>query len=389
MTGKTRPRVMVVVTAAVTARLFMRGYVEYLADEGYDVMLVADDLSELEEPLAARGIVVRSLPMRRDPDPVRDLISLARMVRLIARARPDSIIFATPKASLLTSVAAWLLRVPVRVYELWGLRFETAQGIPRTVFRSMERIIAWCSTAVVANSTSLADRAVELGVTSRSRVVVPASGSSHGVDADHFSRDVALPPLDLETAQFLASCPGHTIGFVGRLHPDKGVDELIEAARSLHRAGMQVRVVLVGGQEGAEVPAAGELPLHAVGDVDDVRPYLAKFDVLVLMSKREGFPNVVLEAAAMQVPAVVSDATGCVDSVEDGVTGVVVPVGDVRALADALSAVFSDPNARAKMGKAARRRVLEEFVPRDVWAAHEEHVRGGAGARSGSKKMAL
>jgi len=352
----------------------MRGYVGFLAESGYDVTLVADDVSELGDVLAQRGVSAFSLPMRRDPSPVHDIRSLARMVALVRRIRPDALIYATPKASLLASTAARMLRVPVRVYELWGLRFETASGVSRKIFQGIEWAIASSSTAIVANSASLAARTVGLGIAKADRIAVPASGSSHGVDSEYFSPSAQYPDVDPDTSLFLERTEGMTIGYVGRLHPDKGVDVLLRAADRLRARGMASRVVLVGGDEGAELPHFEGLAVHATGEIQDVRPYLARFDVLVLMSRREGFPNVVLEAAAMQVPAVVSDATGCIDSVEPAVTGMVVPVGADDQLADALTQLFTHPGQMRTMGEAARRRAVDAFQPRLVWGALEQHL---------------
>jgi glycosyltransferase involved in cell wall biosynthesis len=372
--GAPRHKIMVVVTAAVTARLFMRGYVEFLAESGYEVTLVADDVNEIREALAERGVAAYSLPMRRDPSPAHDIRSLARMITLMRRIRPDAVIYATPKASLLTSIAARLLRVPVRIYELWGIRFETATGAARTIFRGIERVIASSSTAIVANSASLARRAVGLGITTSDRIGVPASGSSHGVDAEYFSPDAPRAELDADTAQFFEENPGSTIGYVGRLHPDKGVDVLLDAAERVHSEGTAVRVVLVGGDEGATSPGRRELPVHRTGEAADVRPYLAAFDVLVLMSRREGFPNVVLEAAAMRVPAIVSDSTGCVDSVAPGETGVVVRAGDADSLARVMTELLAASEMLHIMGDRARERAIREFEPRRVWGALAAHL---------------
>ncbi|MGN7861652.1 glycosyltransferase [Microbacterium sp. 22303] len=362
------------VTAAVTARLFMRGYVEFLAESGYEVTLVADDVSEIGEALAGLGVATVALPMRRDPSLVHDVRSLTRMIALIRRIRPDGVIYATPKASLLTSIAARLLHVPVRIYELWGIRFETATGAARIVFRGIERVIASSSTAIVANSASLAERAVSLGITTSDRVEVPASGSSHGVDAEYFSPDAPHAGLDADTARFFEENPGRTIGYVGRLHPDKGVGVLLDAAERVYSEGTAVRVVLVGGNEGATSLGRQNLPVHRTGEAADVRPYLAAFDVLVLMSLREGFPNVVLEAAAMRVPAIVSDSTGCVDSVAPGETGVVVPAGDADQLAHVMTELLAESELLHIMGDRARERAIRDFEPRRVWGALAAHL---------------
>jgi len=365
------PRVLFIVTAGSTARSFARGYVAYLAAAGYDVTLVADDVRTVSRELRSLGVKTESLAMKRDPSPAADLASLARMIRLVNRVQPDALLYATPKASMLASLAGLFLNVPVRVYQLWGLRLETVTGVKREMFRQLERLIFRCSTTIVANSGSLATRASMLGISTRDRIEVPGAGSSHGVDLSKFSVDAPSSDVDMTTRTFLDSHPGVTVGFIGRIHPDKGLDALLEALDGQDG----FRILIVGRDEGSALPSPSGVPVHFVGEVSDVRPYLKTFDLLVLMSLREGFPNVVLEAAAMHVPAIVSDATGCIDSVVHAQTGVVVPVGDISRLREALHDLAGDAEKRAYMGAMARRRVEELFSQEVVWGRNESLLR--------------
>lgn len=386
MSDDTRPHVILMVTAEITARLFVAGYAEYLARNGFRVTLMADDLSAIEHEMGRRGVATRSLPMRRDPNLWRDLISLRRMWSLVRSERPDAVMYATPKASLLGSIVSKALHVPVRIYGLWGLRFETERGPKRSVLRLLERVTASASTKVLANSPSLAAEAERSGIARPGKVTVLGSGSSHGVDVHRFAPDAEVPNLDDATKDFLQRGDGPVVGFVGRLHPDKGVDTLLEAASRLRREGSPARFLLVGSDEGAlEVSGhdeEGRWNVHFVGSAEDVRPYLCSIDVLVLMSRREGFPNAVLEAAAMGVPAVVADSTGTIDSVVDEVTGLILPTGDSHRLADALVRLLEDPGARERMGRSARARVAAEFSQDHVWALHADHLRRSLGGRT-------
>jgi glycosyltransferase involved in cell wall biosynthesis len=171
------------------------------------------------------------------------------------------------------------------------------------------------------------------------------------------------------------------IGFVGRLHPDKGMDTLLGALRLCADSGVTAQLLVVGADEGAVLDdridgTRGSVAVHTTGHADDVRPMLRAMDVLVLPSRREGFPNVVLEAAGMEVPAVVSDATGCVDAVVQDVTGLITPVGDESALAEALQALLRDNDRRRELGAAARRRAVEQFAPEAVWSLHSQRWAG-------------
>ncbi|MFJ4044402.1 glycosyltransferase [Microbacterium sp. NPDC089987] len=373
--GTPSQRLCFVVTAESTAMTFLQGYLEYLKEDGWNVTLVCSPGRRVAEYSERENIPFVPVKMRRGPSPIFDVLSLLRLIRVLRRVRPDVLVYATPKASLLAASAGALLGIPVRAYELWGLRAETVSGLRGRVLAALEWTTARLSTTYIANSHSLARRARELGVAGGKKARVLGKGSSHGVDAEHFSREATshqLLPSD-DHVEGRASVP--VVGFIGRLHPDKGIDTLFAALEEVALSGVPFQVVLVGRHDGVDAgPLLSRLqervPVHFVGQVQDVRPALASMDVLVLPSRREGFPNVVLEAAAMEVPAIVSDATGCVDSVLDGKTGFVTPVGNVTRLAAALDRLLTDDTLRREMGRTARQQVLTDFVPRQVWAKH-------------------
>jgi glycosyltransferase involved in cell wall biosynthesis len=374
----TKPRLCFVVTSHVSATTFLKGYLRFLG-RNWDVVLICAPHPALATLALEEGITLHALPMARNPSPVKDLISLMSLIRLLSRIEPDVVVYATPKASLLTSIAAWLTRVPARVYELWGLRLETSQGISYRIFWAMERLTMALSTRVVANSRSLAERAIGLRLTRDRPVDVLGAGSSHGVDIDWFASGADLPAVDEETAMLLKpSANTFTVGFVGRLHPDKGIDVLLSALARCADRGVTVQGLLVGAAEGARLAGQIEslrdrVKVRIVGEVRDVRPYIEAMDVLVLMSRREGFPNVVLEAAAMQTPAIVANSTGTVDSVVDGVTGWVVPVDDTKALANCLLDLETDREKIRRAGVSARAWVEREFRREVIWSLHEEY----------------
>lgn len=375
--GHGRLRLVLVVTHETTARHFVVRLAEHLATTlDCDVTIIANSLELLESQNPGSHIRFVSVPMERDPHPWRDVKSLVLLTREIHRISPECVMFATPKASLLSSIASFVTRVPVRVYQVWGLRLETTSGLRRTVFSGFERLTSTLATHVLANSHSLAERFTELGLNGRHGVTVLGMGSSHGVDTAKFSNTAvstgAENHVDTETMSFLEQGHGVVLGFVGRLHPDKGIDLLIEALRICLSRGHDIRLIVLGAAEGFDIAAAinkagVDSAVHLCGVRTPTQPYYAMMDLLVLPSLREGFPNVVLEAAAMGLPAIVSDATGIRDSVVDSQTGLIFHAGDAQALADALMALTSDGDLRRTMGSQARAHVEENFSEDLVW----------------------
>lgn len=374
-----RLRLCFFVTSSLTATTFLGGYLKFLSQDGWDVTLICSDGPGLTELERTEGVQVSRLRIEREPAPIQDITSAVKAFMLLRRLSPDVVVYATPKASLVGAISAWLARVPHRVYELWGLRLETSRGWIRPVIRVLEWVTASASTKIIANSRSVAERSKQMRVNAGHNPVVLGNGSSHGVDADYFRRDAEMDPLDSATAEFINSGTEPVVGFVGRLHPDKGIDTLVEALQLCAEDGVAVRALIVGGEEGGDAPSRTPLrrivPTHFTGQVADPRPYYAAIDLLTLPSRREGFPNVVLEAAAMQVPAVVSDATGCVDAVTQEVTGFIVPVNSATALAGAIKRLVNDASLRDRFGRAGRARAVAEFAQERVWAAHSREWR--------------
>lgn len=362
-----------VVTVAMTAETFVRKFATFVAESGYSVVVIASGVTPSTEIVGNGSIKIIDVHMEREPSPIKDLKSLFQLTKVLSKLKPRRLVYATPKASLLSSLSGVILRIPSRNYQLWGLRLETTSGLKRIVLGAFEKITSLCSTSIIANSRSLADQYLKLRLNARKKVEILGEGSSHGVDLAYFSPKVELPVPSGEWKQFLDEhCEYFKVGFIGRLHPDKGTDTLIEAAQAVAHSGTKIALVLVGGEEGAnsQIPQTENLAVFKVGFVSDVRPYLQEIQVLTLPSLREGFPNVVLEAAAMEIPAIVSDGTGVRDSVIDAKTGIITRVGDSNSLATAIKMLSQNEKLRQEFGKNARQRAVKSFGQKDVWGRY-------------------
>jgi len=366
---RTKPVAVVTSTIPITIDKFLRELIRQVKAEGYDVCVVSSPAAELDRVGDEMGIRVRSLPMTREVSPKADLVALVQWLRVCVAERPSLVISATPKASLLSLLAGKATRVHRRLYIMVGLRLEGEQGARRQLLWIMERLTSWASTEIVANSPSLAARYAEQRLAPQHKLRQTRPGSSHGVDSDHFSP--RLPDLKLADALGIdRSIP--VVGLVGRLTHDKGVDALINTMGLLRADGISCQLLVVGAQDESDsvvyldtLTSMGDRVV-VVGAVDDVRPYFALMDVHVLPSLREGFPNVVLEASAMGLPTVTTDATGAIDSVRDGETGLIVKTQDPRGLADAMKTLLRDPNRASQYGVEARKWVIDDFRPEAV-----------------------
>ena len=350
-------------TVATSLNTFCRGTLRDLS-RLYDVVAVSTPDHELQEIAQREGIRVIGVPMSRPIAPLRDLVSLWRLIRVFRRERPTMVHSITPKAGLLSMIAAWICRVPIRLHTFTGLVFPTATGLKKRILIHTDRITCACATHIVPEGEGVKADLINYNIT-RKPLQVLGYGNIRGIDLDHYRRS----PEVMEKALTLRKPNRFTFVFIGRVVRDKGIDELVEAFSLLHSEHPQTRLILVGRAEDNLDPVspntrrtiASHPAIEAVGNQSDVRPWLAASDALVFPSYREGFPNVVIEAGALDLPSIVTDINGSREIIVHGQNGIIVPPRNAQALLQAMTQFVQNPQATQAMAQKARQMIASRF----------------------------
>ena len=338
----------------------------------YNVLAVSspgDDMETIEEREGVRTIAI---PMERRISLIKDFISLIRLIVLFAKERPDMVHSITPKAGLLSMLAAWITRVPVRMHTFTGLVFPTATGKMQKLLIAMDRLTCFCATHINPEGEGVKRDLVNYNITSKPLHII-ANGNVNGIDLEYFDKT----PEVVEKACSYKKEGTFTFCFVGRMVRDKGINELVHSFLRLYQKDERVRLLLVGPFEKELDPVLPEVEEHILhhpgicymGYQNDVRPFLVASDALVFPSYREGFPNVVIQAGAMGLPAIVTDINGCNEIVLPDLNGVIIPSKDEQALYESMKYFASHPVEVERMAANARPLIASRYEQRIVWNA--------------------
>jgi glycosyltransferase involved in cell wall biosynthesis len=361
-------RLLHVTTSDMSLELLLGPQLRAFRDAGYEVH-TASAPGPYVEGLVADGIVHH--PLRhatRSTAPHRDLAALAELHRLFRRLRPDIVHTHNPKPGVYGRIAARTARVPLVVNTQHGLYAQPGDRRRRRVpVYALERIAAACSDIELVQNPEDIETLARLGVP-RSKLWF----LGNGIDLDRFQprpevRGEVRAELGLTDADIV-------VGAVGRLVHEKGYAEVFEAARLLACGQSELRWIVVGPTDAekgdplsqADIAAAEAAGVRFLGRREDPERLYQAMDIYVLASHREGWPRSAMEAAACGVPAVATDIRGCRQVIDDGVSGVLVPVGSPAAVADAVGALARRPARRRELavGAAAlaRRRFGQDGV---------------------------
>lgn len=381
---RTKPRLCFMATSPFSVNAFLKGHIESLAD--FDITVIAPAMDSLATIALPENARLHAVDIPREPSPWRDLCALLRIWRHLRAGKYLAVMTITPKAGLIGMLAARLAGVTNRFHCFTGQVWATKHGLPRWVFKTCDRFIVALGSRIFADGEAQRQFLVNQGVASPARIALLGPGPVCGIDMQRFRADADWRGA-VRAEQNIAADATVAL-YLGRLHPEKGIRELLTAFGALVQtpAAGKLFLLCVGpsddeqiNQQLDDLEAGVRQRMRLVGGVHDPERYIAAADFLVLPSYREGFGMVVLEAASAALPAIVSDVYGLQDAVEENVTALKVPVRDAGRLADAMQLFVLQPEMVRQMGNAARERVAREFAADTVTAAWRELFQGLTG----------
>ena len=362
-----------IATVDMSLRYMLLAQLKHLQALGYEVCGISAPGPEVPFIIGA-GIRYLPVPMTRRMTPAADLLSLIRLYRIMRREGFTIVHTHTPKAALLGQVAARLARIPIIINTVHGFYFhERMPSFQRRFYVALEKI-SDLSDLVLSQNQEDIRTAIEEKIHSPSKI----KHLGNGVDVDRFGRS-RISSRKLRVLRSELRLPENipVVGYAGRLVVEKGILELMEAARIIRQEIGGVKFLIIGPVDDDKPDAltpeiASQFGLGDVcvftGRRHDMPELYGLMDVLVLPSHREGLPRSPMEASLMGIPSVVTDIRGCREVIRDGVNGRIVPLGDVQALANAILDLLCNPGKARSMGEAARRIGLAHFDERRVHA---------------------
>ena len=366
-----RKKIIRVTTADISLNSLLKGQLMFL-NQYFEVIGVAKNTGVLKEVSEREGIRVVDAPLERPISLVKDIKGLWFLYRLFRKEKPWCVHANTPKGSLLAMIAAWIARVPHRVYTVTGLRYQGAQGMLRTILKTMERLSCLFATNVIPEGQGVLHALQEDNITKKPLRVI-WNGNINGIDTEYFKPTESFTERKNDTFTFV---------FIGRIVRDKGIHELTECIRKLN-----CNLILVGSFEDGDPVDEDDKKflltsekVKFVGWQTDVRPYLEQADALVFPSYREGFPNVPMQAGAMGLPCIVTNINGCNEIIKDGLNGKIIaaPLKEgtkmmEQSLLNTMQWFINHREEAKRMGNNARPMIQERYEQRYVWTALKDY----------------
>lgn len=366
------------VTTIPSSLSFFIGQYQILKKD-YDITAISSQHEQLNMFGIMQEINVHFIPMEREISLLKDLYGLLCFIIYFLYQRPYIVHGNTPKGSLLSMFAAWITRVPVRIYMCHGLRYQGFTGFKRKLLMFMERISCFCATDIMCVSNGVKNVLKRDRITKKEPIII-WNGSVSGIDVEKFNPDKNYDRVALRSKCRLQETD-FVLTFVGRLVKDKGIDELVRAYKELNLKYSNMKLLLVGPIESDGNPISEETKneikenkgIISVGRQYDIPSYLAISDLFVFPSYREGFGLSLMEAGAMGVPSISSDITGCNEVIIEGENGLLIPSHSFQAIIEAVEYLYTNKSLYNKLKQNSRNSIIRRFEQKKLFNLYREY----------------
>ncbi len=368
-----RKKIVRITTVPVSLKVLLKGQLKFI-QQFYDVIAVSSFGDDLLDVKLREGVGIFPVEMSRNISPLKDLISIYRLYRFLKAESPHIVHTHTPKAGFVGMFAAYLAKVPNRFHTVAGLPLTETHGIKRMILILVERFTYSLAHLVLPNSIGLKNFILSNKLISEHKILVLGSGSSNGIDLNFFKTSESIKEQSRNLKFNLGLENRFVFLFIGRIVSHKGINELLKSFIDLSHKYPPAALILVGDFENDLDPISDvsiqylkNNSIFHVGYKTDVRPYLELADVFVFPSYREGFPNVVLQACAFNLPCIVSDISGCNEIIENLVNGLLVQPRSENELLQAMQILYSNSDLRQSMCENNRNHIEMAYNQELIW----------------------
>ncbi len=365
-----------ITTVPMALRYLLPGQMQFMAANGFEVLMISADGKELAEVIEkeqCRHIIV---PITRRITPFQDLKCLFTLIKIFRKEKPDIVHTHTPKAGLLGMLAAKFCGVKTRIHTVAGLPLMVEKGFKYRVLKFTEKLTYSAANHVWPNSNSLMKIIIEKKLCQAGKLRVIAKGSTNGININRFNKEVLNENVLHEIKKQVNYSNEHKyLLCIGRLVKDKGIVELVHVFTQLQKSNENLKLILVGEYEATLDP----LPSATLHEIEtnpsiihinwsnQVEYFMHIAGFFVFPSHREGFPNVLLQAGAMQLPIICSKITGNTDIVTNNETGLIFETGNEAQMLQLLQYALANPQHMQSMAKQLQQQIKENYRQENIW----------------------
>lgn len=362
-------KVCMITTVSLTLKVFVVETAKYLHKQcGYDVTLICDNDEEFKNSLP-NYIHYIPVHMARGVD-ITGVKSIVDFIKVFREEKFDMVQYSTPNAACYASIAAKIVKVPVRLYCQWGIRYVGMSGISRKIFKAIEKVVCRNSTNIRAVSPMNKAFAVSEGLYPEEKAVVVGKGGTIGVDMQRYDISKKAEYRSTIRKQYGISDEAFVYGFAGRVSADKGCTELMTAFRKITESEPDAKLLIVGPMEdGCGVPAeilewarkSNQVVMTGMIDGSKMNEYYSAMDVLVHPTYREGFGMVLQEAGALGIAMITTKIPGASEVMEEGISCLLVEPKNMLELESTMKKLITDREYSKKIGQAAYERTKQYY----------------------------